>query len=150
MVMVDPQSFWSCMLSWIWSIFFISNNTNNNIIQNNNSNSHHWHIQQQEQQQDSFFFLSSQQQPSQHEHEQRFLMGGDSMDDVVFGVHISYGDLYHTLVFLTLIFLGGKAATLICKMPSLVGEIMIGIVLGPPLANLYVHTPIIICMIYIV
>ena len=62
-------------------------------------------------------------------------MGGDSMDDVVFGVHISYGDLYHTLVFLTLIFLGGKAATSICKMPSLVGEIMIGIVLGPPLAN---------------
>ena len=109
MVMVDTQSFWSSMLSWIWSIFFISNNNNNNvnnsIIQNNISNSHHWHIQQQqEEQQDSSFFLSSQQQDEQHEQEQRFLMGGDSMDDVVFGVHISYSDLYHTLVFLTLIF----------------------------------------------
>ena len=148
MVMMDAQSFWSSMLSWIWSIFFISNNNNinninNNILQNNNGNSH-WHVQQQqqEQQQDSSFFLSSSSQQHEHEQdEQRFLMGGDSMDDVVFGVHISYGDLYHTLVFLTLIFLGGKAATSICKMPSLVGEIMIGIVLGPPLANFVrVHT----------
>ena len=76
-------------------------------------------------------------------------MGGDSMDDVVFGVHILYGDLYHTLVFLTLIFLGGKAATSICKMPSLVGEIMIGIVLGPPLANFVRTYYYYLCMIYL-
>lgn len=51
-----------------------------------------------------------------------------------FGVHIAYEDLYDFVVFLTCIYLAGHIATY-CKMPGLVGEIIVGIVLGPPLAD---------------
>lgn len=52
-----------------------------------------------------------------------------------FGVHIQYEDLYYSLVFLMSIYAGGQIAQRLLKMPSLVGEIVAGILLGPPLAD---------------
>ena len=51
-----------------------------------------------------------------------------------FGVHIEYEDLYDTIVFFTAIYISGQVAAYV-KMPSLVGEIICGILLGPPLAD---------------
>jgi Kef-type K+ transport system membrane component KefB len=61
---------------------------------------------------------------------QRLLAGGGSG----FGVHIAYEDLYAALVFLAAIYVSGQFASRVCRMPSLVGEIFCGILLGPPLA----------------
>lgn len=55
-------------------------------------------------------------------------------DGESFGVHIEYEDLYDTLLFFVAIYVSGKLAALV-KMPSLVGEIVCGILLGPPLAD---------------
>ena len=52
-----------------------------------------------------------------------------------FGVHITYDDLYRSFAFLTAIYLAGQVASRLLKMPGLVGEIIVGILLGPPLAN---------------
>jgi hypothetical protein len=52
-----------------------------------------------------------------------------------FGVHIEYEDLYNTVIFLTCIYLSGQIASRFLRMPSLVGEIVCGILLGPPLAD---------------
>jgi hypothetical protein len=52
-----------------------------------------------------------------------------------FGVHIEYDDLYNTVIFLTCIYLSGQIASRFLRMPSLVGEIVCGILLGPPLAD---------------
>ena len=51
-----------------------------------------------------------------------------------FGVHIDHEDLYNTIIFFVCIYLSGKIASFV-KMPSLVGEIVCGILLGPPLAD---------------
>jgi len=51
-----------------------------------------------------------------------------------FGVHITFLQLYQSVVFITAILAAGKFAAAI-KMPSLVGEIIVGIVLGPNLFN---------------
>lgn len=51
-----------------------------------------------------------------------------------FGVHIEFMDLYMSVVFFTAIFVAGKAAAAI-KMPALVGEILIGLILGPNLLD---------------
>mmetsp|Transcript_9262 Transcript_9262/g.20862 ORF Transcript_9262/g.20862 Transcript_9262/m.20862 type:complete len:818 (-) Transcript_9262:112-2565(-) len=56
-----------------------------------------------------------------------------------FGVHIEYEDLYDSIIFLCCIYVGGQIANF-CRMPSLVGEIIVGILLGPPLAD-YVPNP---------
>lgn len=71
----------------------------------------------------------------------RWLAGGDSSqgDDhggghSDFGVHIEYEDLYNTVIFFVAIYLSGRIAAFV-KMPSLVGEIICGILLGPPLAD---------------
>lgn len=61
-------------------------------------------------------------------------LGGGGEDGESFGVHITFDDLYHSVLFFTCIYVGGKIATW-CKMPSLVGEIFTGILLGPPLAD---------------
>ena len=60
----------------------------------------------------------------------------DDEDDAeeVMGVHITYQELYHAMVFFAAIYLGGKVGVLL-KMPALVGEIVVGIVLGPPLLD---------------
>lgn len=52
-----------------------------------------------------------------------------------FGVHVEYEDYYAALVFLLSIYLGGLFAARFLKMPALVGEIIVGILLGPPLAD---------------
>jgi len=51
------------------------------------------------------------------------------------GVHIEYEDLYDTIVWLVAIYAGGQIASRCLRMPDLVGEIVVGILLGPPLAN---------------
>ena len=50
-----------------------------------------------------------------------------------FGVHITYEDLYHSILFLALIYCAGVVSAKVFRMPSLVGEIVAGIILGPPL-----------------
>lgn len=50
-----------------------------------------------------------------------------------FGVHIAYEQLYNAVVFLAAIYVAGAVFSKVLKMPSLVGEIFAGIVLGPPL-----------------
>jgi hypothetical protein len=59
--------------------------------------------------------------------------GGDEHSE--FGVHIVYEDLYNTIVFFACIYVCGQIASRLLKMPSLVGEIICGILLGPPLAD---------------
>lgn len=72
----------------------------------------------------------------------RHLSGGGGDDDHSGGgVHIAYEDLYASIIFFTAIYVGGQIAARLLKMPSLVGEIFVGIFLGPNLAN-YVPNPV--------
>jgi Kef-type K+ transport system membrane component KefB len=59
----------------------------------------------------------------------------ESQGDESFGVHIEYEDLYDTIVFFTMIYVAGQIASRVLRMPDLVGEIVAGILLGPPLAD---------------
>ena len=52
-----------------------------------------------------------------------------------FGVHITFQDLYASVLFFTVIYVMGAFAQRVLKMPSLVGEIFAGILLGPPVAD---------------
>ena len=52
-----------------------------------------------------------------------------------FGVHITYEDLYDSVLFLVCIYVAGQFASRVLTMPCLVGEIIAGILLGPPLAD---------------
>lgn len=70
-------------------------------------------------------------------HTARWLGGGEGGEE--FGVHIEYEDMYDAIVFICCIYVGGHLANLL-MMPSLVGEIVVGILLGPPLAD-YVPNP---------
>mmetsp|Transcript_19429 Transcript_19429/g.45207 ORF Transcript_19429/g.45207 Transcript_19429/m.45207 type:complete len:791 (-) Transcript_19429:359-2731(-) len=70
----------------------------------------------------------------------RYLAGGSDEahhDDEhsSFGVHIQYEDLYQSLVFLAAIYVSGQIAQRVLKMPTLVGEIIAGIILGPSLID---------------
>lgn len=56
--------------------------------------------------------------------------GGDGHSD--FGVHIEYEDLYDAVLFFTAIYVAGQIACRFLSMPNLVGEIVAGIILGPP------------------
>ena len=47
-------------------------------------------------------------------------------------MHVEFEDLYYAILFVAAIFVGGKIAHQVL-MPSLVGEILVGIVLGPNL-----------------
>ena len=58
-----------------------------------------------------------------------------------FGVHIEYEDLYRAIVFLAAIYICGIIASRFLRMPNLVGEIVCGILLGPPLANFVPNPP---------
>ena len=53
-----------------------------------------------------------------------------------FGVHITYEDLYDAILFLVVIYVSGQIASRLLQMPSLVGEIVAGILLGPELADI--------------
>jgi len=72
---------------------------------------------------------------------QRLLGGGDGHGEGSGGVHIAYEDLYASIMFLACIYVGGQIAARLLRMPSLVGEIFTGILLGPNLAS-YVPSPI--------
>lgn len=61
----------------------------------------------------------------------RLLGGGESE----FGFHIAFMDLYATIVYFAAIYVFGVFASRVLQMPSLVGEIFCGIILGPPLAK---------------
>ena len=56
-------------------------------------------------------------------------------DHSEFGVHITCEDLYDTFLFLVAIYLAGQFASRVLTMPNLVGEIVAGILLGPPLVD---------------
>lgn len=58
-----------------------------------------------------------------------------------FGVHIVYQSLYAAVIFFTVIWAMGYVSQRYLKMPSLVGEIFAGIILGPPLFN-FVPVPV--------
>jgi Kef-type K+ transport system membrane component KefB len=64
----------------------------------------------------------------------RLLSGGEEGEEG-FGVHIEYEDLYDTFIFFVVIYLSGQLASRVLQMPGLVGEIVAGILLGPPLAD---------------
>lgn len=62
--------------------------------------------------------------------------GGDHGDGhSAFGVHILPEDLYKAVVFFVVIWAAGTLCQRVLKMPSLVGEIFAGILLGPPVAD---------------
>lgn len=69
----------------------------------------------------------------------RMLGGGgedtDGEHHSSFGVHITYDDLYHGVLFLTAIYIAGQISSRLLAMPSLVGEIVAGIILGPNLLD---------------
>jgi H+/Cl- antiporter ClcA len=68
----------------------------------------------------------------------RFLAEAVADDAVVeehFGIHVDVADLYAAIVFLGTIYAAGICAARFLSMPALVGEILIGILLGPNLTN---------------
>mmetsp|Transcript_21156 Transcript_21156/g.31370 ORF Transcript_21156/g.31370 Transcript_21156/m.31370 type:complete len:495 (+) Transcript_21156:126-1610(+) len=61
---------------------------------------------------------------------------GQNDEENSLGVNTTYEDLYHSFVFLTVVWAAGQiASSKYLKMPPLVGEIIAGILLGPPVAN---------------
>ena len=48
-----------------------------------------------------------------------------------FGCHITYADLYNSMLFLAAIYAGGLLTARFLSMPSLVGEIFVGVIFGP-------------------
>lgn len=66
-------------------------------------------------------------------HTTRFLAEATTEDEEHFGVHITYSDLYHSMVFLAAIYVAGALVSRFLSMPALVGEIFMGILLGPNL-----------------
>lgn len=77
-------------------------------------------------------------------HDSYAMDDGDTADGHASGVdatHITYEDLYASMMFFACIYVGGQIAARLFKMPSLVGEIFVGILLGPNLAA-YVPHPI--------
>eukprot|EP00545_Synedropsis_sp_CCMP1620_P008282 CAMPEP_0119011162 /NCGR_PEP_ID=MMETSP1176-20130426/5492_1 /TAXON_ID=265551 /ORGANISM="Synedropsis recta cf, Strain CCMP1620" /LENGTH=206 /DNA_ID=CAMNT_0006963939 /DNA_START=38 /DNA_END=655 /DNA_ORIENTATION=- len=73
----------------------------------------------------------------------RHLSGGGEEEGDEHGeslsVHVTYEDIYDTLIFLATAWVAGHIALLL-GMPTLVGEIVTGFLLGPPLAD-YVPQP---------
>ncbi|KAL9181082.1 hypothetical protein ACHAXT_009887 [Thalassiosira profunda] len=68
-------------------------------------------------------------------------LAGGGEDEGVDATHITYEDLYASIIFFACIYVAGQIASRLLKMPSLVGEIFAGILLGPNLAG-YVPHPI--------
>jgi len=61
---------------------------------------------------------------------------GDDGHHSEFGFHIEFSDLYNTILYFACIYVMGQFASRVLQMPSLVGEIFCGILLGPPLADI--------------
>jgi hypothetical protein len=53
-----------------------------------------------------------------------------------FGVHIQFSELFAGLAFLSAIYGAGLFFSRILRMPSLVGEILVGIIMGPNLLSI--------------
>jgi len=70
-----------------------------------------------------------------NEHLDSTTTGHDSHEEDHFGVHVKFFDLYAAILFITAIFVSGKIVSNFLLMPSLVGEIITGIVLGPNLLS---------------
>ena len=68
------------------------------------------------------------------------LCGGAEEHHSEFGVHIEFADLYASVLFFAFIYVMGALAQRVLRMPSLVGEIFAGILLGPPVTG-YVPNP---------
>ncbi|KAL7574747.1 hypothetical protein ACA910_017311 [Epithemia clementina (nom. ined.)] len=64
-------------------------------------------------------------------------MSDSDSDSMVYA--ISYHEMYHALLFLIALYLGGKLAQK-GRMPAFVGEVVVGMLLGPPLAK-FVPSP---------
>lgn len=64
-----------------------------------------------------------------------FRMLAEEGHSVEFGVHVTYEEVYRTVLYLSLIYIFGKFASSVLRMPCLVGEIFCGILLGPPLGK---------------
>jgi Kef-type K+ transport system membrane component KefB len=60
----------------------------------------------------------------------------DGSHDDHFGVHIEFSDLYAANMFLAAIYVTGFSFSRYLAMPAMVGEILIGVLLGPGLANI--------------
>ena len=65
----------------------------------------------------------------------RLLVDATADGEGHFGVHITYQALYHSIVFLSLIYAAGMLVSRFLSMPALVGEIFMGILLGPNLLD---------------
>jgi len=64
------------------------------------------------------------------------LLSGDVVageEEEHFGFHIEFYMLYRTIVYFACIYIAGQFASRVLQMPSLVGEIFCGIIMGPPL-----------------
>lgn len=68
------------------------------------------------------------------DHHRSLAVDGENHEEH-FGVHVHYSDIYAAVVFLSSIYAAGILATRVFRMPSLVGEIFCGILLGPNLFN---------------
>jgi hypothetical protein len=68
------------------------------------------------------------------EYFKRRLSGGGEEGEEELFVHVAYEDIYDTIIFLTVAWVAGRIA-LYLGMPTLVGEIVTGFLLGPPLAD---------------
>lgn len=62
-------------------------------------------------------------------------VAGEEAAEEHFGFHIEFDDLYRTILYFACIYVAGQFASRVLQMPSLVGEIFCGILMGPPLAN---------------
>ena len=58
------------------------------------------------------------------------LLAGSGEEGENFGVHIAYSDLYNAIIFLASIYAGGILSAKFLSMPSLVGEIFVGVLFG--------------------
>jgi hypothetical protein len=67
--------------------------------------------------------------------------GGETLDEQrEGGANVTYEDLYASMIFIAMIYVAGQLASRLLRLPSLVGEIFAGILLGPNLAD-YVPYP---------
>ena len=66
------------------------------------------------------------------------LLGGE---DSEFGVHVKYDDIWYSMIYLATIWVFGFIGERLLKMPSLVGQIFAGILLGPSLLDVVPYAP---------
>lgn len=65
----------------------------------------------------------------------------EDMSDEEYGINVSYNEIYNSIVFLIAIYVAGFIFSRFLRMPALVGEIVVGMLLGPELLNTFVPYP---------